>query len=31
MNDLPGLQQHAFDMPVIDLRMPAKGPVVIGH
>jgi len=31
MNDLSDPQQHAFDMPVIDLRMPAKGPVVIGH
>ncbi len=31
MNDLPDLQQHVFHMLVIDLRMPAKGHVVIGH
>ena len=31
MNDLPDLQQHAFYMLVIGLRMPAKGHAVMGH
>lgn len=31
MNDLPDFQSHAAHMLVMDLRMPAKGHVGIGH